>query len=160
MPATALAIAPEPFGDPGPQSIVLAARDEFDRLYGRGGRGAHDLHDGDFDPPRGVYLVARVDGHLAGGVGLRGILEPGARTGEVKRLWVRPDLRRGGVARTLMASLLEAARGLGYVELYLETGPKQPGARRLYQALGWEEVAAFPAGAHVHDTGTRFHLVL
>lgn len=149
-------IAPEPFYDPGPQSIVLAARDEFDRLYGKGGRGAHDLAAGDFDPPRGVYLVARLSGHLAGGVGLRPILEPERRIGEVKRLWIRPDLRRGGLATTLMAHVVAEALGLGYAELYLETGPRQPGARALYDRLGWQRVEAYPEGAHTHDTGTRF----
>jgi len=155
-----LVIAAEPFDSPGPQSIVLAARDEFDRVYGEGNRGAHDLVAGDFDPPRGVYLVARTGGHLAGGVGIRAIAAPHRRVGEVKRLWVRPDLRRHGVATALMATALERAGALGYAELYLETGPRQPAARALYERLGWETVDRFPDGAHVHDTGTRFHLDL
>ncbi len=114
-----LVIDAERFEDPGPQSIVLAARDEFDRLYGKGGRGANDLRVGDFDPPRGTYLVARVDGHLAGGVGVRPILEPDQRLGEVKRLWVRPDLRRTGLATRLMEQAEAAARRIGYATLYL-----------------------------------------
>ena len=161
MRAEDLVIAAEPFGSPGPQAIVALARDEFDRLYGQGNRGAHDLGPGDFDPPRGVYLVARdAQGHLAGGVGIRPIVEPAAHIGEVKRLWVRPDLRHHGVATALMAAALAHATQAGYRELYLETGPRQPAARRLYERLGWDVVAEFPAGAHVHDTGTRFHLDL
>jgi GNAT superfamily N-acetyltransferase len=153
-------IAPEPFGAPGPQSIVLAALDEFDRIYGEGNRGAHDLTGGDFDPPRGVYLVARVDGHLAGGAGVRPIAAPELHVGEVKRLWVRPDLRRHGVARALMDAVLTRAGALGYATLYLETGPRQPAARALYVGLGWEHVDTYPEGAHTHDTGTRFRLEL
>jgi GNAT superfamily N-acetyltransferase len=160
VPAGDLVIAAEPFGAPGPQSIVLAALDEFDRIYGEGNRGAHDLGCGDFDPPLGAYLVARVGGHLAGGVGIRPILDPARHLGEVKRLWVRPDLRRTGVAHALMAEAIERARALGHAILYLETGPRQPGARALYVQLGWEIVDAYPEGAHVHDTGTRFRLVL
>jgi GNAT superfamily N-acetyltransferase len=160
VPSMELAVEQEPFDAPGPQSIVLAALDEFDRIYGEGNRGAHDLKAGDFDPPRGVYLVARAEGHLAGGVGIRQILEPARRLGEVKRLWVRPDLRRHGVARALMDQAIERARALGYATLYLETGPRQPAAKALYAGLGWELVAAYPDGAHTHDTGTRFRLVL
>lgn len=160
MRETAIAISAEPFDEPGPQSIVLAALDEFDHLYGKGNRGAHDLSAHDFDPPLGTYLVGRIDGHLAGGVGLRPIVEPDRRTGEVKRLWVRPDLRRSGVATLLMDAVVDAAESLGYRELYLETGPLQPGARALYVKLGWELVDGYPAGAHVHDTGTRFHSTL
>lgn len=155
-----IVIGDEPFGTPGPQSIVLAALDEFDHLYGAGNRGAHDLAAGDFDPPRGVYLVARREGHLAGGVGIRPIVEPALRIGEVKRLWVRPDLRRAGVAHALMDAAIARAKALDYTALYLETGPKQPGARALYIQLGWERVDSYPDGAHVHDTGTRFRLEL
>ena len=155
-----LVIAPEPFADPGPQSLVLAARDEFDRLYGKGGRGAHDLVDGDFDPPLGAYLVARLDGHLAGGAGLRPIAARELRAGEVKRLWVRPDLRRQGVAWALMHEVVDAAHAAGYAVLYLETGPRQPAARALYESLRWERVEAFPPGAHMHEEGSRFRLVL
>ena len=153
----ALTIEAAPFDAPGPQSIVLAARDEFDRLYGQGGRGAHDLSAGDFDPPLGVYLVARLDGHLAGGVGLRPIADRALRFGEVKRLWIRPDLRRRGVATRLMAEVTEAARARGYAELYIETGPRQPAAKALYESLDWQVVDDFPPGAHTHDEGTRFH---
>lgn len=151
-----LEIRPEPFEAPGPQSIVLAARDEFNRIYGEDNRGAHDLRPGDFDAPRGAYLVARLDGHLAGGVGLRPIVEPALRLGEVKRLWVRPDLRRSGVAISLMAAIESLAADLGYATLYLETGPLQPAARALYERLSWQIVERYPEGAHVHDTGTRF----
>jgi GNAT superfamily N-acetyltransferase len=160
VPGAALVIETEPFDSPGVQSIVLAALDEFDHIYGKGNRGASDITPRDFDPPLGLYLVARDGEHLAGGVGVRPILDPARGMGEVKRLWVRPDLRRSGVARSLMAVVLHEAMACGYRELYLETGPRQPAARRLYERLGWERVAAYPEGAHVHDTGFRFHLVL
>jgi GNAT superfamily N-acetyltransferase len=153
-------IAAESFTGHGPQSIVLAALDEFDRLYGHDGRGAHDLSALDFEPPSGVYLVAREDGQLAGGVGLRQIADPTRGIGEVKRLWVRPDLRRHGVARQLMDAIVAEALARRYVELYLETGPLQPAAHQLYDRLGWERVERYPEGAHVHDTGFRFHHVL
>ena len=156
-----LVITQAAFSSPGVQSIVLAALDEFDRIYGVGNRGAHDLSPHDFDPPRGVYLIARDgDGNLAGGVGIRPILDSERYVGEVKRLWVRPDLRREGIAVRLMDAVLTEAVGRGYRDLYLETGPRQPAARQLYERLGWERVDAYPEGAHVHDTGFRFHLEL
>jgi GNAT superfamily N-acetyltransferase len=160
MPDAELVISPEAFDSPGVQSIVLAALDEFDHLYGAGNRGAHDIKTDDFNPPQGVYLVARSDDHLAGGVGIRPIVDPELCIGEVKRLWVRPDLRRSGIARRLMDAALAAALARGYRELYLETGPRQPAARQLYERLGWERVDDFPEGAHVHDTGFRFRLAL
>jgi hypothetical protein len=59
-----------------------------------------------------------------------------------------------------MAAIVETAEKVGYRELYLETGPLQPAARALYEGLGWTKVDRYPEGAHVHDTGTRFHATL
>jgi GNAT superfamily N-acetyltransferase len=153
-------ISEEPFDSTGPQSIVHSALDELNRRYGTNMRGAHDLHVGDFDPPRGLFLVARQEGHLAGGVGLRPIVEPELRIGEVKRLWVRPDLRRHGLAVVLMEWVVAAAADRGYAQLYLETGPRQPEARALYEGLAWERVERYPPGAFAHDTGIRFRMDL
>lgn len=62
---------------------------------------------------------------------------------EIKRMYVVPPLRGRGVARTLLHQLEETARSLGYVIARLDTGPKQPGARRLYESEGYAEVANF-----------------
>lgn len=143
----------------GALSVFHAAVDELERRYGQSDD-AHHLHNDELAPPRGAFLVARLDGHLAGGVGLRSIAEPELGLGEVKRLWVRPDLRRGGVAAQLMAAIEEHARGLGYRQLYLETGNAQPEALAFYPATGWRRVEAFPAGAFTHEQATRFTKVL
>ena len=66
--------------------------------------------------------MARWDAHLAGGVGLRSISDPAQHLGEIKRLLVRPDLRRRGVVAALMTAVEDYARSTGYRELYLETG--------------------------------------
>jgi GNAT superfamily N-acetyltransferase len=47
------------------------------------------------------------------------------------------------VARTLLRQLEETAQSLGYVIARLDTGPKQLGARRLYESEGYAEVASF-----------------
>jgi len=92
----------------------------------------------------------------AGGVGVRPIGDPAQRLGEVKRLWVRPDLRRGGVATDLMSAIETRARQLGYERLYLETGPAQPEALALYVTTGWTPVDEFPPGAFAHRDSHRF----
>jgi hypothetical protein len=49
-----------------------------------------------FEPPGGVFLIARTDAQAqpVGGVGFRCVAET---TGEVRRLWVDPDWRGRGV---------------------------------------------------------------
>ena len=140
-------------------SVFYAAVDELNRRYGDGADQTQMGLD-ELAPPLGVYLVARVDGHPVGGVGLRPISAPEEHLGEIKRLWVRPDLRRSGVAAALMVDVEERARLLGYVQLYLETGPAQPEALSFYPEIGWERVDDFPPGAFTHRIANRFTRVL
>jgi ribosomal protein S18 acetylase RimI-like enzyme len=88
----------------------------------------------------------------------RSILEPERHTGEVKRLWVRPDLRRRGVGAALMEAVVVAARDIGLRELYLETGFLQPEAIAFYAAIGWRSVDSLPEGAFSYPSAHRFHL--
>lgn len=95
--------------------------------------------------PRGVFLIARLDGRPAGCVALK-TLAPGV--GEVKRLWVAKDARGQGLARRLMRALEDEARRLGLSRLQLDTNRAMTEALALYRADGWSEIrpyTAFPA---------------
>ena len=85
----------------GALSVYHASIDELDRRYGGSDRGSEHLRVDELMPPSGAFLVARLDGHLVGGVGLRPIASPVLHLGEMKRLWVRPDQRRDGRGRRL-----------------------------------------------------------
>ena len=63
--------------------------------------------------------------------------------GEIKRMYVRPAARRGGVGRRILLALEEAAAGHGYATLRLETGPLQLEAIALYERVGYRRVAAW-----------------
>jgi len=101
----------------------------------------------DYLPPRGLFLVAWLDGEAVG----CGALRPGptAGTGEVKRMYVAPHVRGRRIAERVLGALVDAAAGLGYQRLVLETGTAQPEAVRLYERLGWRPVAAF---GHYRDS--------
>ena len=97
-----ITVLPESIDTSGALALVHAASDELQQRYGGDGDNQH-LSVDELRPPSGLFLVARHDRHLVGGVGLRSIAEPMLRYGEVKRLWVRPDLRREGIGLVLMA---------------------------------------------------------
>jgi GNAT superfamily N-acetyltransferase len=143
----------------GALSVFHAAIDELSRRYGGSDEEFH-LTIQELLPPRGLFLVARADGDPVGGVGVRPIGDDALLLGEVKRLWVRPDQRRDGVAAKLMSALEERARHSGFAQLYLETGYAQPEALALYQKIGWTAVEQFPAGAFSYPTAYRFTKVL
>jgi GNAT superfamily N-acetyltransferase len=98
-------------------------------------------------PPGGVYLVGYRDGAPVCGGGLKRLPDG---TCEIKRMYVAPEARRGGVARALLAALEDAARGLGYRIVRLDTGARQPHAIAFYEASGYRRVGNFnnnPAAA-------------
>jgi GNAT superfamily N-acetyltransferase len=154
-----LAINDEPIQSSGAQSVYQSAIDELTRRYGADDA-TWQLDLDEFTPPLGIILVARVDTHPAGCVGVRAISSHALHLGEVKRLWVRPDLRRSGVAAALMDEIEQRARTAGYRQLYLETGDAQPEARALYPKLSWIQVDDFPPGAFSHPSAFRFTKVL
>jgi GNAT superfamily N-acetyltransferase len=139
----------------GALAILHAASDELQQRYGGEGDNAH-LSVDELRPPFGLFLVARHERQLVGGVGLRAIADPSLHFGEVKRLWVRPDLRREGIGLELMKEIETRARGLGNAVLFLETGPAQPEALALYRSNGWTEIDEYPAGVFCHPQAHWF----
>ena len=93
-----------------------------------------------YGPPDGCYLLARIDGHLAGGVGLRKI-----DTGicEMKRMYVFEDYRETGIGRKLCEVLIRKARNMGYRKMRLDTLKRLDRANRLYTDVGFYEIAAY-----------------
>ncbi|HEY5104001.1 MAG TPA: GNAT family N-acetyltransferase [Acidimicrobiales bacterium] len=154
-----LVISDEPITSSGALSVFHAAIDELNRRYG-GSDEAMLLHPDELNAPRGIFLVARLDDHPVGGVGIRPIGDAALRLGEIKRLWVRPDQRQHGVGSRLMSDVEERARTIGFRQLYLETGYAQPEALALYESTGWDRVELFPEGTWSHPGAYRFTKVL
>ena len=139
----------------GALSVYHAAIDELNRRYG-GSEDDQRLHVEELMAPSGAFIVARLDGHPIGGVGLRSIGDPAVRYGEIKRLWVRPAFRRRGLGEQLMSAAEDRARQLGFRRLFLESGYAQPEALELYRTRGWEPIAQYPPGAFSYPTSDRF----
>jgi len=67
-------------------------------------------------------------------------LSHGALAGELLGLIVCEDLRRQGIARTLMREIMRLARQRGIGELHISTEPGNDAAKALYASLGAEVV--------------------
>ena len=129
-------MSPEAYDGDGPRWVVKRAEAELVERYGRLDESELGLTAAMFEPPGGIFLVARsADApQPVGGVGVRSL---GHALGEVKRLWVDPAWRGRGVSRRLMGALEDAARTLGLTALQLGTGDRQPEAVGLYESAGW-----------------------
>lgn len=108
---------------------------------------------GDYVPPRGGLLLAKVAGALAGCCALRPMDNSDyPNAAEMKRLFVRKAFRGFGLGRQLTEAILDEARRAGYSSVLLDTLDEMESARALYEDLGFEEIPPYyhnpHAGAH------------
>ena len=108
---------------------------------------------GDYAPPRGLLLLALVDGAVAGCCALRPLdTADYPNAAEMKRLYVRKAFRGFGLGRELTEAILDGARRAGYASVLLDTLDDMESARALYADLGFEEIPPYYhspiAGAH------------
>jgi GNAT superfamily N-acetyltransferase len=106
--------------------------------------------DGGFNPASGGYagsrespaakarfLLMRAEG-LPVGCGALKLLD--GETGEIKRMWIAPEVRGRGLARRLLAALEDEARAMGIRKVRLDTNRALAEARSLYLKTGYREI--------------------
>jgi GNAT superfamily N-acetyltransferase len=126
--------------DPRARPLVDDLIHEYDSRYGElfnPGGAVVELHrypPEAFAAPDGHFLLLLRDGETIGGGAFK---RYDAHTAEFKRVWTRRDLRRQGLASTVLAALEDAARRQHYRRVYLTTGCRQPEAMGLYLRRGY-----------------------
>jgi GNAT superfamily N-acetyltransferase len=78
-----------------------------------------------------------MDGEPVGCAGLRRL---DTDTAELRRVFVRRPARGSGVARALLAAVLETARERDYRRIRLDTGRDLPEARALFLDVGFRDI--------------------
>ncbi len=126
-------------GDPRLTPLFAGLTVEYTQRYGdRNGAVAAELERfpaHEFTAPLGRFVILEEDGQTVAGGALRRYDQ---HTAELKRIWTHEDHRRRGLARGVLQELELAAIDLGYTQLYLTTGPRQPEALKLYLNAGYQ----------------------
>ena len=120
-------------------------RDRFDSGFDPGLSSAPTLDD--FRPPRGSFLVMRLDGRP---VGCGGFKPEKSGAAYIKRMWIAADARGLGLGRRLLGALEDHARSLGYRTIRLETEKSLGEAQQLYRSAGYSEVPRFNDELYAH----------
>ena len=96
---------------------------------------------GDYAPPSGRLLIARVGGEVAGCIALR---RQDESVCEMKRLYLRPNFRRKGLGGKMVETILTEAKQIGYSRMRLDTLPgRMDKAISLYRSIGFKEIAPY-----------------
>lgn len=141
MPGTALAVAPEDPGTPDARALVAALDAYLAALYPPENNYLLDVES--LRDAAVTFLVARPGGPGGEAVGCAALRVLDRATGELKRMYVRPEARGRGVGGALLDAVESRARALGLATLKLETGTAQPEALSLYRARGFVPCDAF-----------------
>lgn len=95
-----------------------------------------------FMPPAGRLCLARDAQNRPVGCGSLSV--PAAGTGELKRLFVSPQMRGAGLGRSLVTFRISAAREMGLQRLRVDTIRSTVAMQAIYKSLGFVEIPQFP----------------
>lgn len=136
---------PDAWGDSPPLDLPQRFRDELDELPG------------DAAPPRGELVIAYLRDRPVG----VGLLRPvDSSRVEMKRLYVRPEARRAGIATAIVGRLIDEAASLGYARLMLDVMSSRSAAIALYRSLGFADAEAYRSYDSFDLEMTTFGLAL
>ncbi len=131
----------EPLGSRSAQELIGGFVDEIRRLYPTWTpQSGPSAEPSDFEPPGGSFVVLYVKDEPVACGGLKRLDDDAA---EIKRLFVRPNVRRLGLGRRVIDDLERIARDRGYRVVRLDTGAGQPQAVRLFEAAGYTRIGDY-----------------
>ncbi len=93
-----------------------------------------------YGAPRGRIYLIRIDGQVAGTVGMRCRTDTHA---ELKRLFLRPAFRGHNIGEQAVRRIMSDAKEAGYTHLMLDTLPGLKTAIKLYRRMGFTDRDAY-----------------
>jgi putative acetyltransferase len=130
-------IVPAPPTGSEAQAIIARLDREILAIYP--GQPVHGIDAAEFERTGGYFIVAKESAVI--GCGAFRAIDRGRA--EIKRMFVAPEARRRGVARSILRHLEAEIRRRGFSTIVLETGSGQPAAIGLYESEGFVPIPAY-----------------
>jgi GNAT superfamily N-acetyltransferase len=134
-----------PYEHPDVATLEQQAQQFYTQIYGSPDE--TPFATADFTPPHGAFFVGYLDGEAVAMGGWRfrtpGVPRMSRRPAEIRRMFVRENVRGHGFARLVLAALEASAAAAGADWLLLETGQPQVAAVGLYRSSGYVDVERF-----------------
>lgn len=108
-----------------------------------------------YGPPKGGIILCKAADDHAGCVAIREMKD---ETGELKRMYVKPEYQNKGIGRVLLEKALELARDCGYKTIRLDTLDHMLPAIGLYEKAGFRRIEAYYFNPH--PTAVFFEVAL
>ncbi len=90
--------------------------------------------------PWGRLYIAFYENQVAGCIALRKLNETEC---EMKRLYVKPEFRNKGIAKTLVEKVISDSKEIGYSSMHLDTLPFLQTAIKMYRKMGFYEIECY-----------------
>ncbi|MDB5250588.1 MAG: GCN5-related N-acetyltransferase [Segetibacter sp.] len=91
-----------------------------------------------FQQPGSMYFIMENNGKMLGGAGIYPSEGLPQQTCELVKMYLRPEARGKGFSRLLIDKCIEFAKGIGYLQIYIETMPELRKAVTIYEKFGFE----------------------
>lgn len=111
---------------------------EIERRYP--GEPINGVDPDEFRTSGGYFVIGYWDSEAVG----CGAFRPyDGKTVEIKRMFVKPQFQRRGIARAILAAVEIEAQKRGYKRSILETANRQPEAVALYESCGYKQIPKY-----------------
>jgi len=104
-----------------------------------------------YDTPNSIYYIVEAEEMVIGGCGIAPLENGDTTVCELQKMYFAPEARGTGLASQLLQKCLDAAKGFGYSQCYLETLPNMEAAQKLYAKFGFTYLDA-PLGNTGHNS--------
>ena len=94
-----------------------------------------------YKPPEGIFYILQIEDKIIGMGAFRKLSD---KTGEVKRMYIRPNFRGNGYGKALLKQLLNKGKEFGCSKILLDTGLFMTAAQHVYRSAGFREIAKYP----------------